>query len=111
MKSAGKNYMTRKAQQAAQDLIQQNYDLIRCEAFKQNCDDIARQVIAIMITALDMHGYEQKQIAESYEWFLEVLNFPAFFGRKMSTTVAEKKCEELGIDLSRVHVEVEMIDK
>ncbi|MBR1527774.1 MAG: hypothetical protein IJ642_00560 [Oscillospiraceae bacterium] len=102
--------MTRKAQQAAQELISQNYDLIRCEAFKQNCDDITRQAIAMVICALAMHGYGKKRLNRIYEWILEILNFPAFFGRKMSTTVAEKKCEELGIDLGRVHVEVEMID-
>lgn len=114
MKSAGKNFMTRKAQQAAEkaakNLIQENYDLIRCEAFKQNRDDMARQTVSILLCALAAHGYGKKRLSDVYEWFLEILNYPEFFGKKLTTEATEKKCAEMGIDLSRIHVEVEMID-
>lgn len=114
MKSTGKAFMNRKAQQiaqkAAQEMIAQNYDLIRCEAFKQNRDDMARQTVSILLCALAAHGYGKKRLSEIYEWFLEILNYPEFFGKKLTTEATEKKCAEMGIDLSRIHVEVEMID-
>lgn len=114
MKAAGKNFMTRQAQKtaqkAAQELIQQNWDLIRCEAFKQNCDDITRQTVSILLYALSVHGYGKKRLSDIYEWFLEVLNYPEFFGKKLNTSATEKRCAAMGIDLSRIKLEVEMID-
>lgn len=86
------------------------YDEMRCEAFKQNCDDIMQQSIAITLSAMSMHGYTKEQLHEVYEWIIEVISFPDFFGKKLTSAIAIKKCEELGIDLNRVHVGVEMID-
>lgn len=114
MKSAGKAFMTRQAQKiavkATQNMLAEHYDMIRCEAFKQNINDIARQITAVNIASQAMNGKEPEQIRKEYEQFLEVLNFPEFFGKKLNTSVAEKKCEELGIDLNRIKIEVEMID-
>lgn len=103
--------MNRQAKKTAQQEFLRQYEEMRCEAFKQNKDDITRQAVAVMIFALSMHGYGEKRLNRVFEWFLEFLDFPEVFGKKLTTAVAEKKCEELGIDLNRVHVEVEMIDK
>lgn len=110
MKSAGKAFMTRQARKLAQEEFLKHYDDMRCESFLQNATDIARQISAVWIASQAMHGKEPEQISKEYEWFLEVLNFPDFFGKKLSTSAAEKKCEELGIDLNRIKIEVEVID-
>lgn len=110
MKSAGKAFMTRKARKLAQEEFLKHYDDMRCESFLQNATDIARQITAVNIASQAMHGKEPEQIHKEYEQFLEVLNLPAFFGKKFNTSVAEKKCEELGIDLNRIKIEVEVID-
>lgn len=110
MKSVSKAFMSRQAQKTAKAEFLRQYEEMRCETFKQNVDDITRQAVAMVICALAMHGYGAKRLNRLYEWILDILNFPAFFGKKLTTSAAEKKCEELGIDLSRIHVEVEVIE-
>jgi len=103
--------MTRQARKLAQEEFLKYYDEMRCESFMQNVNDIARQITAVWIASQAMHGKEPEQIRKEYEQFLEALNLPAFFGKKLTTSAAEKKCEELGIDLSRIKIEVEVIEK
>lgn len=104
MNATGKNFTKR---QVMKEFAKQ-YDMLRCECFKQNFEDITRQTASVMISGMLMHGYSEEQCKEIFEVLVDMFAMPKFFGRAITTDVTIQKCEEIGIDLSRIKVHADI---
>lgn len=98
----------RKAVKAAEKYMVEQYNELRYSAFKENAEDMTKQIEAAMLYALSRHGYGAKRLQEIHGWFKEVLELPNVFGKPVNADAVMKTVrDKYGIDLDEIRVRIE----
>ena len=73
----------------------------------ENANYISRQIVALFLWSLSMHGYGEKRLNEMFGWFLDTLRMPdELMGKKIgSDDVMYHLHRAYGIDLSRLDMQ------
>lgn len=88
--------------------ILQNYEQVMYEAVAHEAPYLSRQMVAMMLYAMSQHGYGTKRLNDFYQWFLDVMNMPEVFGKRIDCDNAiDMLAEKHNIDFTRLNIRFE----
>ena len=112
MKSLGRKTLEQKVRNETDKYLHEEYNKLAYSAISSQIPEVMRQVAAMFLYSLYLHGYRAKRLNDAYEWFVAICNMPPVFGQ----TPKAQDCMEIltskyGIDFSKINPHLESYEE